>query len=762
MRWRLILLGLAFLAALTVFLLNQDGTQQTDGDGRGASEHTADDALPHLVEPPSSTDAAGNQAEQTGRGPGAGPSGAGATASEAATEKDGASAAAGKHEGRAPGKEPTLARAARATEDGSRAPDDKLPAEEPTKGSVVQIRVVREGDVEPLPGALVILVDVCGQRHEQRADAKGVARFVDLPPGKGEADAVIEGWTSSWLLPLIVPPSGKLENYLRMKAAVPLHGFVRAASDGAAVSGARVVAVAGGSVHASRGRSSSSRGVYATVETDASGAFRFSALPKDEVCTLVVLRRGYRYAELGLIPRAGAKRPVEIRLKKGGVLLGRVTDPAGRAVAGAEVFAFLESQPHLALNPRQGRLGREPERVALPGVSGAYGFFEVVGLTLDATYAATAYAQGFLRAENVSGIVVTESAPEATIALGVGPAARVLVQLRDPEGRPVAGGLVVGHQRGRFTRKVTTGVDGTALIESIPAGQLRISVSREGFRPLKTTVKVGSDDALDLELEIEPLPPGVDVSGVAVDAGGKPIPGLALFGTSRGIRQTLRATTDSQGRFVLSGLQAGKVTVTLRASQRGFKPSSVQVEAPAEGVRLVVTRFTQVKGRVKLAPGMAKPAFVYVTAQRLEGDLGGGGTSVPFMDGTFTTSVTPDVEVRVQICADTFAPSTRKVRVPKGETLDLGTIPVESGVSVTGVVVDPEGHAAVGAVLEVALNFVVRRTATTDADGRFRLEHLPAGKLTVKLLAKGYAEQTQAVEATESLEAVRLVLTRGD
>lgn len=122
----------------------------------------------------------------------------------------------------------------------------------------------------------------------------------------------------------------------------------------------------------------------------------------------------------------------------------------------------------------------------------------------------------------------------------------------------------------------------------------------------------------------------------------------------------------------------------------------------------------------------------------------------------------PDIELRVRICADTFAPWTRDVRVPEGETLDLGTIPVNAGIAVAGVVLDPEGRPAAGVVLEVRLDFVVQRTATTDADGRFRLEHLPVGTHSVKLLVEGHAEQTRDVEATTSLQDVRLVLTRAE
>lgn len=176
-------------------------------------------------------------------------------------------------------------------------------------GPTVHVQARKEGLEDPLPGVLLILVDAAKHRHEATADATGNAYFHDGAPGSGNVDAVADGWIARWTLDVDVPSEGDAQTtIIRMQTAVVVAGVVRAAASGDPVAAARVVAVAGGRVHASEGWSASSRGEYATVMTDASGRFRCRALPAGEVCTLAALAQGFRDTAHGMIrPRMGAR-----------------------------------------------------------------------------------------------------------------------------------------------------------------------------------------------------------------------------------------------------------------------------------------------------------------------------------------------------------------------------------------------------------------------------------------------------------------------
>lgn len=758
MRWMLVLLLVAVVIVVAAILLGPGAGGPSDGDGEGERYGAAREESP--------SGDGGALLDQPGTGPddrSAG-GGVGGRSEEVADLPEGG--AEGPTVPDAHGE-----RGERAGEGGPRlagnvpsAPPEVDEGDPSAVGgaleSTVRVRVLREGVEEPLPGAMVVLIDARKRRHEVRADAAGEARFLDVVPGRAYIDAVLEGWVVRWIHEEAVPDAGGLSIDLRMQPAVPVRGFVRTAEDGQPVAGARVTAVAGGRVHESQGWRTSSRGVYSTVETDATGAFRFPALPPGEVCTLAVLACGYRYAARGILPTADGEEgePIEILLEPGGRLLGRVTSPSGEPVAGAVVYVFPEGDANLARHPAVGRLGRRS--VSLRGVSDDDGRFEVIGLAFEERFAATAMAEGYLRARNVDGIVVSSAAPEASIELRFGQAGGFRVRVLDVDGRPLGRGWVICVQSRRYSARVPIGPDGRAVLECVPPGDYQIRAESEGFRANRSTATVGAGETVEVEIRLEPQPPGIDVTGVAVDDEGNTIPDLRITGASPKATQTVRTTTDADGRFVLSGLQSGKVRIG--ASGKGYERTLVEVEAPAEAVRLVVPRITRVRGHVELAPGVAKPDFIALCWEPLDQARGGGRTSHPFLDGSFETSVTPETRFRLQVCGETFAPWTREIRVARGETLDLGTIRVVSGIDVAGVVLDPDGKPLAGVVLEVALNFIVWRTDTTDTEGRFRLAHLPTGSLAVKLRAEGYEVQVHDLEASASLGDVRLVLTQGD
>jgi hypothetical protein len=144
-----------------------------------------------------------------------------------------------------------------------------------------------------------------------------------------------------------------------------------------------------------------------------------------------------------------------------------------------------------------------------------------------------------------------------------------------------------------YGRQEETQIDqaGRFEIRAIPAGH-RYSVEAGAKGYGRQYVQVRTAEAMDNRMELEPLVLAVanlSVSGVVVDADGKPVAGARLGLSGRGQPNRYDIPTDEQGRFLVEGVCAGplRLYANIRGETRLY--GSVETQGGATDVRIVVS-----------------------------------------------------------------------------------------------------------------------------------------------------------------------------
>ncbi len=360
---------------------------------------------------------------------------------------------------------------------------------------------------------------------------------------------------------------------------------------------------------------------------------------------------------------------------------------------------------------------------------------------------------------DVRGIRIDPSTtPEATIELRRAGGPRVRGVVRDEEGAPVADAFVVaqlaqGTSPFEFLRNeafARTDAEGRYALEHLPGRYLAgIAVWKEGYAIAASPGTSGGGNGLHLptdrafDMDVT-LGRGRTIRGTVVDEQGTPLPDAKvwlsekLVGSFFPVVAYEPTTSDADGRFTLSGLplHAGWVrartdTHRLASYWQGDGPHGHRIarDMPAviDGVRLVLTQGRSVTGR--LINGADKP--VPGAAVRLSYIVGRGsvlGHEPVWSDahGRFAFHGLPKVQhPSVRIDAPGFV--RHEARLGQGGAAGA-TIRLPRGGVIRGRVLNREGRPVPHTSVRCDPSAV---SAVTDAEGRFLLERLPPGRLTL-------------------------------
>ncbi len=215
-----------------------------------------------------------------------------------------------------------------------------------------------------------------------------------------------------------------------------------------------------------------------SAETDANGRFQVDLAPGHYSISATLPEFAPEYLELE-VPAPGE---THILLRRGDSLQGRVVDVAGRGAADVTVRAF----------------SVQPER-PLSAQSAADGSFRLTGLRREA-YTLLADAGTSLRFAVAAGVQPGDS----DVVLALRPAARLLVHVLAPDGKPVAGAhaQVEGIDGARVLYGVGKESDEAGLIEmAAPAGQAELHVFEEMLSgKARVVAGPGATTAVDVRL----------------------------------------------------------------------------------------------------------------------------------------------------------------------------------------------------------------------------------------------------------------------
>ena len=173
-------------------------------------------------------------------------------------------------------------------------------------------------------------------------------------------------------------------------------------------------------------------------------------------------------------------------------------------------------------------------------------------------------------------VKVLEAAPrDLTIELPEGKHVKGQVTARD--GRDWIEGADITLYTPVGPKHATSDVEGAFAFSDLPAGRLRFEVTKEGYASVETWAQVGDDATADRPTDIGAidLTPSGEVNGQVVDENDDPIPNVRVARDAVPSYLPLGplppgvVVTDREGRFTLTGLPEGDVTLEAYIQDRG-------------------------------------------------------------------------------------------------------------------------------------------------------------------------------------------------
>jgi hypothetical protein len=654
----------------------------------------------------------------------------------------------------------------------------------------VRARVLAAEDGAPLAGATVELTPNGETPRDAATGADGTVHFKDLPevhfdlvaraPGRVRGTASVSQSD--------VGGHGEMAEdgalVFRLAKGVVLEGVVLAAADRTPVAGARVSAFPGGELRGEGDREYVVAGkddVLGVVSTDIDGRFRSAPVPEGKVVSLVVLHPRFREGEWVGRSASGANsgKPVEVLLEAGASVTGSVVGPDGKPCAGATVWAvprtWMEFQEEedsgLIRYPAGNRRGDALSRDAgVSAVSAGDGSFSVDGLAPAELHRVYASAGEGLRSALVE-VTTPAAGGVAAGELRLLRLSKVFVRAVGPDDRPLpAAEVELAPASGPWPEEGEDDLDeeGRYPFEEVLPGDYRVVVRAPDLAVAEVPVRV--EEGRDAEVVVS-LGRGLAIEGVLVNDAGGPVPGAHIYvyrlagdGSDPDEYDPhdkhRESKTAEEGRFRVEGLREGWYSLSFTAPDDGMV-SLPRVRAPLVGARAVVPRSAEAVARIVLPAGeeLRQGMSVEVTTHHGGGGYSSGGGESSEVDGVLRVRKIRPGRTELTLRPPGWAPASREFTAAPGQVVDLGEIALSRGVTLSGRVVDAAAKPVAGA--KVGPSWFVPGPAVTDAEGRFRLEHLAEGEMRIDVEAGGYPRALVTVTVREGMPETVVPLARG-
>jgi protocatechuate 3,4-dioxygenase beta subunit len=470
-------------------------------------------------------------------------------------------------------------------------------------------------------------------------------------------------------------------------------------SDGKAAVGARVT-IAGSGIWPPK-----------SVQTDALGHFELTKVQGGVYELRATLGTFTSEPREGLLLAPASEIFVSLHLEPGATLRGRVVDAqSGQPLTGVSVLVAedgLVSAPVRIVTKSDGQFAAEglrnvPHRVWIQ----PQGYVAVAGETRTPGAAMADYALS--KAAVLAGIVV------------------------DEQGAPVSGAAL--DVQGTNER-------GESIVVSPP-----VSESDASSPPPTVTARVPSTDNLGVTLGAVPKVPVIALPTVV----GSSAPALGF-------------RTDGRGRFRIEGIPAGTAQIVARRS--GFAagrsvPRVLRAGEQVDDLRVLLPRGGKLLGRVVDARGLP------VSGARVQLDVQGDPSprvTLSAEDGGFELDALRGACTLTAYPVD-GPPVREQVELSSGQTREVVLQLAGESRTLPGRVHDARGFPVARARISVEARSTrspTLRTATSAADGTFRVSGLPGPPYRVRVEHPDYASSETDLVSLEKQEEISIEIRRG-
>jgi protocatechuate 3,4-dioxygenase beta subunit len=518
------------------------------------------------------------------------------------------------------------------------------------------------------------------------------------------------------------------------------------------------------------------REACARTETDERGGFVVAGLPAGEV-QLRAQAAGYAVSTVlaKQLPAPSDDPELTLGLRPGARITGRVIDEHRRPVPVARVF----------VRPLAGSAAaRSGAEIVWPSHTGDDGTFVLDGIPSGTRFGLFAHRSD--RGTAQGGALDVEAGVDvADLQIRLPSASLLELRLLDEDDEPVYGfdlyfrktaespgpwlGPVPAERiesrgEGRYTVRFTT--SGTIDLLMAPLGFAELELGAIVLAPGRTT-----------DLETLTAKEGLRLRGRVTDTNGEPVAYATVQASWRDALapRSRRDLTDEDGRYLLAGLD--DMPVRLEASAEGFVPTVLDEVLPGQtDLDLTLRPTGALSGRVVLEDGSVPEGFLIVTHIEAESSSASPERYADFPrkesftseDGTYRIDDVPPGRYTVEARASGHAPGRRDgIRVTDGEVAEVSTIELDRGLALDGRVVARDDEFPVpGAEIEarkeggslIAPASEQIHVATSDEDGRFRLEGLEAGPHVVRARHPAFAPAEERLEIGEEGPASEILL----
>lgn len=465
-------------------------------------------------------------------------------------------------------------------------------------------------------------------------------------------------------------------------------------------------------------------------------------------------------------PTTPERTPVQLPGTTAESLDGRVVDPERRPIRGATLMLYRKASA-VAMFPVL-------EPLDLTATTGSDGRYRIPSAPAGIELLLRARADGFVAADlgplrlpagvskeledlvlerslTLAGQVLSDldlkPVPDATVAIT---AARPtsMVALDGSEPAPVV-----------------TDADGRFEQPGLAPARYLIHISAQGFAGLTEERSfLLSRHLRVVEQSFHLAPATGSATGLVLSVEGEPVPGASVLAiaaaesTDRPLPHEVRALAGADGTFELTGLLRAPYLVTATAPGL-FATEPIRVEPDARDVRLRVRAGGALHGSVVL-PGGGSPERATVRVLAEHGPNRSARSVRVDPSGRFRTSDLAPGVYRLEASAAAAAPvRSEPMEIRSGESIQGIVLRLRDGGTITGTVVqDGAGGAPLPRALVALLPDRLKPFSPfaeahlleplhgvggeSGSDGRFRLEHVPAGTYAIRILARNGSSAT--------------------